>query len=359
MATDDAKVDQEPEWHLGPDEDWAKKDPLDDWKQAEERVTKTGMEDWEAAEARAAEARDAEMGKSGPAVFPPAPEGTAEKVITDGGVHKLPTQTNRAKSNQPSTCKAIRDDATDEYCIILCATADCPLDLCQCADTLPTQEVKEAARSYDSDNWKNPWTASDSAGASVSETPGQGWSQVASSPVPLKEVSPHASDGTHVIRDSKASCVSKLESSSSSTALKYENDLWCATTCGNGMCPESLCDCGPDMEYVKDEDMKAAWKPPAARGAKPQQQMTHHKTQHGPKWIAKHDTEAAGTSKRKVSPKEEKEDEAELFARLSPGEKAAAAFRAKKAKHAQHLQHVRFPFELVAVAPNQHSDFEG
>ena len=27
----------------------------------------------------------------------------------------------------------MRDDATDEYCVILCATQDCPLDLCKCA----------------------------------------------------------------------------------------------------------------------------------------------------------------------------------------------------------------------------------
>ena len=40
----------------------------------------------------------------------------------------------------------MRDDATDEYCVILCATQDCPLDLCKCADTPTMEEVKEAAR---------------------------------------------------------------------------------------------------------------------------------------------------------------------------------------------------------------------
>ena len=39
----------------------------------------------------------------------------------------------------------MRDDATDEYCVILCATQDCPLDLCKCADTPTMEEVKAAA----------------------------------------------------------------------------------------------------------------------------------------------------------------------------------------------------------------------
>ena len=61
------------------------------------------------------------------------------------GTAALPIQSGRVKSLQPSTCRAVRDDATDEYCVILCATQDCPLDLCKCADTPTMEEVKAAA----------------------------------------------------------------------------------------------------------------------------------------------------------------------------------------------------------------------
>ena len=114
--------------------------------------------------------------------------------------------------------------------------------------------------------------------------------------------------------------------------LKYENDLWCTTTCGTGKCPESQCDCGPDMTYVPDDDMLQQWKPRAVgnnKHSKDTKEGKHakegkpwQKEKHGPKWIAKHEKEEAEHGKG-----EDSED--------------AEAKRAKHEKHLKHLHHVQ------------------
>ena len=83
---------------------------------------KTGMEQWQDGEAAARAADNAARGAGLP-VISPAPAWGGSK----------PAQ-RAAASKHPESCKAIKSDATDAWCGMMCSTEDCPVDMCKCDD---------------------------------------------------------------------------------------------------------------------------------------------------------------------------------------------------------------------------------
>jgi len=249
-----------------------------------------------------------------------------DKTVNSGGAHssrpQVPIQSGRVKSLQPSTCRAVRDDATDEYCVILCATQDCPLDLCKCADTPTMDEVKEAARREAAEAEKKGLESIvPTLPQAETEVPGRdGPIDIseggAAKEVPLLDTgSPSVPTG---IKEIAAQCFSTVDSGN--PGGQYANDLWCKTTCANHNCPKAQCECGPDMEYITEEDVWQKDKKPtwaskrdeknakkeeerhAEREEKREEKHAQWKMkQHGPKWNAKHDPdmEAIRSAKQK------------------------------------------------------------
>ena len=104
-------------------------------REEEERshtAPKTGMEQWEESAAAARAADNAARGTGVPLISP-APEWVAAK----------PAQ-RVAASRHPESCKAIKSDATDAWCGMICSTEDCPVDTCKCADVAAPVPEKQA-----------------------------------------------------------------------------------------------------------------------------------------------------------------------------------------------------------------------
>ena len=266
--------------------------------------------------------------------------GTPYEITKDGSAaDRPPIQSGRVKSLQPATCRAVREDATDEYCVILCATQDCPLDLCKCADTPTMEEVKEATRR----SLQSPSAAVPSA----SETDAS--------------ADPNASSAETEMAGLKslaATCYSTV--SSDNPGAQFSNDLWCKTTCANHNCPKAQCECGAGMEYVTE---KRVWQHKKWGSSKDEEIETPPTkklkstaaNQHGPKWNAKHDPQAEEVRKEKVShhrkgdssskhgPKwnaKAANDDAEQSDDEESDDDAKHA-KNQHAKHAKHTQHVK------------------
>ena len=90
------------------------------------------MEQWEESAAAARAADNAARGTGVPLISP-APEWVAAK----------PAQ-RVAASRHPESCKAIKSDATDAWCGMICSTEDCPVDTCKCADVAAPVPEKQA-----------------------------------------------------------------------------------------------------------------------------------------------------------------------------------------------------------------------
>ena len=343
-----------------------------------------------------------------------------DKNINSGGEHSrmapsVPIQSGRVKSLQPATCRAVRDDATDEYCVILCATQDCPLDLCKCDDTPTMEEVKVAAA-------KEAAEAESRGTESLVPTLPQAETSVpgrdgpidisengAAKEVPLVDTASSAPKG---IKEIASQCFSTVDSGN--PGGQYANDLWCKTTCANHNCPKAQCECGPDMEYVTEKDVWQKDKKPTwaskrdeknakrqevkqekqdAREDKLEEREEKHAypswkmKQHGPKWNAKHDPdmEAIRNAKHKTQRKhggrkgedeEEEEDYSEEDAdgsdydntislrhsakhsqssRKAPWSAQKAALAQHAQQHAKHLKHTQHAKHQAHVKHGAHA----
>jgi hypothetical protein len=328
----------------------------------------------------------------------------AGKDFAKDAVPAVPIMAGRVKSLQPTTCRAIRDDATDEYCVILCATQDCPLDLCKCADTPTIEEAKEAARkTLQSPEIHDP----------VLPSPLAAEPDVAAETNPEAQADPEAETGTPLtgLKSIAATCTSMVESGTS--VIKYQNDLWCKTTCAQGNCPKAQCDCGPDMDYVTEEDEWQAegWesKDQGSEGSKDNKlakagkrdklgkadkfvkgdkkgksdrRTTWKAKKHGPKWNAKHspdkvsdhkNREVSQHTRKKEEPisgeqdnleksddeksdDEESEDDVDAqIAEITERAEAQIADISKRAKYQHHLKHAQHVKHVQHVQHAQHA----
>jgi len=341
-----------------------------------------------------------------------------DKNLNSGGDHgrtapSVPIQSGRVKSLQPATCRAVRDDATDEYCVILCATQDCPLDLCKCADTPTMEEVKEAARREAAEAEKRGTESIvPTLPQAETEVPGRDGpidisEDGAATVVPLVDTDSTVPKG---IKELAAQCFSTVDSGN--PGGQYANDLWCKTTCANHNCPKAQCECGPDMEYVTEKDVWQKDKKPTwaskrdEKNAKKQEekQATQAETeeeeeekharwkmkQHGPKWNAKHDPDMAairaskhrGGGKRGRKGEDEEEDEeyeedyseedeegsdydhtislrrsakTSAHSRQAPWSAQKAALAQHAQQHAKHLKHAQHAKHQAHVKHGAHA----
>jgi hypothetical protein len=90
---------------------------------------KTGMESWRESEAASRATDAAARYPDGLApVVSPAPEWVPAKPVQ-----------RAAASKDPKSCKATKEQVSDAWCGMMCATEECPADMCKCADAAQEQ----------------------------------------------------------------------------------------------------------------------------------------------------------------------------------------------------------------------------
>jgi len=90
---------------------------------------KTGMEEWRESEAAARATDTAARYPDGLApVVSPAPEWVQAKPVQ-----------RVAASRDPKSCKATKSQVSDAWCGMMCATEECPADMCKCAHAAQEQ----------------------------------------------------------------------------------------------------------------------------------------------------------------------------------------------------------------------------